>query len=169
MRHPHHTPYAIVLLPFLFLTLAVGFTRLQMQGNAFAYRVAMENAREELLRRDAEFRMAQRAYTLLHTGKATIISVPELPRYAERQFDSVFTENAYLEERLRSIREGMDMLSARLAAFGTKAVHIDLSEQMATLIERGAIVARYPVSSGAADTPTPVGGFRIWRKQTLRV
>src|SRR3989344_4776660 len=107
MRHPHHTPYAIVLLPFLFLTLAVGFTRLQMQGNAFAYRVAMENAREELLRRDAEFRMAQRAYTLLHTGKATIISVPELPRY--------------------------------------------------------------PVSSGAADTPTPVGGFRIWRKQTLRV
>ncbi len=54
-------------------------------------------------------------------------------------------------------------------ASGSKAIHIYLKEQKAFLTEHGNVVKTYRISSGASDTPTPRGTFKIYRKQELRV
>lgn len=169
MQHPHHTPYALALLPFLLLPIAVGFPRLQMGREQAHYRAIAAEAAQELERLDVQLRSAERSYTLLTQGREEVFSPSQFMEYLERRFDSAFTEYASLEEHLRNAREAMAVLSARLAVHGTKIIHVDLSEQMATLIDRGTVIARYPVSSGAADTPTPTGTFSIHRKQHLRI
>lgn len=52
---------------------------------------------------------------------------------------------------------------------GSKALQLSLSDQTLLLIESGSVLKSYPVSSGKATTPTPIGRFRIHRKQDLRV
>jgi lipoprotein-anchoring transpeptidase ErfK/SrfK len=52
---------------------------------------------------------------------------------------------------------------------GSKVVYLDLSDQQALLTENGAVIAMYPISSGAAVTPTPRGEFQIHSKQELRI
>lgn len=50
-----------------------------------------------------------------------------------------------------------------------KSIRIFLRQQRAYLLEYGKVVKTYRISSGAWETPTPRGNFRIHRKQTLRV
>ncbi|MCF7844630.1 MAG: L,D-transpeptidase [Kiritimatiellales bacterium] len=50
-----------------------------------------------------------------------------------------------------------------------KEIAIDLGQQMMFLLEDGFMVRAYPVSSGKAITPTPVGIFQVFRKQELRI
>jgi lipoprotein-anchoring transpeptidase ErfK/SrfK len=50
-----------------------------------------------------------------------------------------------------------------------KEIAIDLDRQMMFLLEDGLPVNTYPISSGKAITPTPVGLFQVYRKQELRI
>ena len=54
-------------------------------------------------------------------------------------------------------------------ASGAKAIRIFLEAQKAYLTESGVVVRSFRISSGAPDTPTPLGDFRIYRKQELRI
>jgi lipoprotein-anchoring transpeptidase ErfK/SrfK len=106
---------------------------------------------------------------LLSEGEDRTISPSVIGEYFAKSFDSLAGNYRDLEGRIAQLQEGIQYLRARLAGVGTKALYVDLSSQMASLIERGQLVAQYPVSSGAYDTPTPKGTFEIHRKQTLRV
>ena len=44
------------------------------------------------------------------------------------------------------------------------AIHVDVEQKMLTLFCGNEIVARYPIATGARDTPTPLGVFRINRR-----
>lgn len=50
-----------------------------------------------------------------------------------------------------------------------KEIHIDLGIQMMFLLEDGIPMHIYPLSTGKATTPTPVGTFQVFRKQDLRI
>lgn len=50
-----------------------------------------------------------------------------------------------------------------------KEIHIDLGIQMMFLLENSIPVHMFPISSGKASAPTPVGVFQIHRKQVLRI
>jgi len=52
---------------------------------------------------------------------------------------------------------------------GAKAIWIYLGAQEAFLTENGIVVKTYRISSGAADTPTPLGVFQVYDKEELRV
>lgn len=52
---------------------------------------------------------------------------------------------------------------------GEKAIWVFLGEQKAFLTESGTVIRTYRISSGAAQTPTPRGEFRIHKKQKLRI
>ena len=41
------------------------------------------------------------------------------------------------------------------------AIHVDVEQKMLTLFCGSEIAARYPIATGARDTPTPLGVFRI--------
>ena len=62
-----------------------------------------------------------------------------------------------------------DVEQTIIANLGRKSIILNLKTQRARTIEKGVVVAEYPISSGAAYTPTPVGKFEIHRKQELRV
>ncbi len=51
----------------------------------------------------------------------------------------------------------------------SKEITIDLGAQIMFLLEDGVPVHMYPVSTGKASTPTPVGEFQVYRKQELRI
>ena len=44
------------------------------------------------------------------------------------------------------------------------AIHVDVEQKMLTLFCGSEIAARYPIATGARDTPTPLGVFRINRR-----
>ena len=44
------------------------------------------------------------------------------------------------------------------------AIHVDVEQKMLTLFCGNEIAARYPIATGARDTPTPLGVFRINRR-----
>ena len=44
-------------------------------------------------------------------------------------------------------------------------IEIDLSRQVALLVREGRVVRAIHVSTGAPGTPTPTGGFRVYRKE----
>lgn len=50
-----------------------------------------------------------------------------------------------------------------------KWIHIDLSQKRLTLYNGDTVLARYPIASGAQDTPSPLGAFRINRKFTTQM
>ncbi|OGJ83438.1 hypothetical protein A3J91_01980 [Candidatus Peribacteria bacterium RIFOXYC2_FULL_58_10] len=52
---------------------------------------------------------------------------------------------------------------------GSKAIWIYLGIQEAFLTESGIVVKTYQISSGAPATPTPLGVFKIYKKEELRV
>ncbi|MBI5413808.1 L,D-transpeptidase [Candidatus Peregrinibacteria bacterium] len=62
--------------------------------------------------------------------------------------------------------------SGQAAGIDTSApqtVEVDLSEQKTYVKLGDAIIREYPVSTGAAKTPTPKGNFKILLKQELRI
>lgn len=48
-------------------------------------------------------------------------------------------------------------------------VHVDLGDQLATVMVGDKVVREYKTSTGAYNTPTPTGRFKILSKQDLRV
>ena len=44
------------------------------------------------------------------------------------------------------------------------AIHVDVEQKMLTLFCGSEVAARYPIATGARDTPTPLGVFRINRR-----
>lgn len=66
-----------------------------------------------------------------------------------------------------------DQVNAGIKKEGGAAVHkeilIDLGQQMIFLLEDGTLVNMYPISTGKAWTPTPIGEFQVYRKQELRI
>lgn len=52
---------------------------------------------------------------------------------------------------------------------GERYIRIDLSDQQMTLLIGDTEVYHLPISSGASDTPTPVGTFKILNQQELRI
>lgn len=56
-----------------------------------------------------------------------------------------------------------------LSCSDAKVIYIYLRSQVAALLERGAVVKVYQISSGAPSTPTPRGVFQIHKKEELRV
>ena len=57
-------------------------------------------------------------------------------------------------------RPGAGALPAS-AAPAKKLIWIDLDEKSLRLYEGGQVAARYPIASGAPDTPSPIGVFRV--------
>jgi len=56
-----------------------------------------------------------------------------------------------------------------LVSSGSKAIWIFLGTQVALLTESGVVIKSYQISSGAPATPTPLGVFKIYKKEELRV
>jgi hypothetical protein len=160
---------SLALVPFVLLSLSSSYVHARMEETREKYVLSQKEAWQELHTLDNQFLSMQRVRSLVQNGEGKI-SFPSLAKsYLEEEENSLFTNTALLQEHLQAVREGIALLQARLAPIGRKAIYIDLSEQKATVIERGSIVAQYQVSSGAADTPTPKGEFEIHKKQKLRV
>lgn len=70
------------------------------------------------------------------------------------------------ETKLAFLRE-VSMDTASLT--GERAVRVDLSAQQLSLVVNGVSLYTMPISSGASDTPTPKGTYKIMSKQELRV
>ncbi len=167
---PRPLAITIAFLPFVLLPLSSAHVHARMEGVRVEYGEQIESAWQELKELDAQFLSLQRVRSLLKEGREKTFSPSLAKSYLERKHtESVFADYALLQEHLRSVQEGIRILEARLAGIGRKTIYIDLSEQKAMVIEKGNIIARYPVSSGAWETPTPKGEFQVHRKQTLRV
>ena len=168
-KHPHHTLFLVAFVPFVLLFASLSVTHAFLEPQSLEYEELSLRAFQKLQLLDGEFLNLQKAYTLLTRGEEKIITPSELTLHFGESFPSPLTEHAALKERIADLRTAIENMHARMAQFGTKAIHIDLSDQRVRLIERGLIVSTFSVSSGAADTPTPVGTFAIRRKQELRV
>jgi lipoprotein-anchoring transpeptidase ErfK/SrfK len=164
----HHHIGAICLLPLLLLMIAAMWGTAQAELVMPILEDLASRAEQKLHLSQTQFRDVQRALTLLTEGqeaKKFQTSSPAPvngPLSSYERFKRASEETALLKQRIAALRAGVNRI-------GRKIVHIDLSDQQAVLVEDGEIVARYPVSSGAAETPTPTGTFQIQRKQTLRV
>ena len=171
MHKHHHHICLISLLPIVLLLLAPEWGRARMAPTIEEYRTLAERAEQKMELLDAKFSDVQRAQSLLQEGEAVVRfpSVAEqhrkTPYYSSAErYDMARIRNTTLNQRIAALQS-----SIRNVVDSDQIVHIDLSDQQASLIEEGAIIARYPVSSGAWETPTPKGTFQIHRKQTLRV
>lgn len=167
---PHH--HLSVALVFVSLLNALLFP-IGVQGRMLRTSETPTGSVEELFSNvralDSEFLALQRSLSLIKNNEEKIVTSSLLSTHLSRTFSSPLEEYAALRALQLNLEEAVTILRTRLAAFGKKAIHIDLIEQELAIIENGAIVAKYPVSSGAAETPTPPGEFQIHRKQTLRI
>lgn len=104
---------------------------------------------------------------VLHPDRASSLSAewsaPEIVQGVMQQYRAAFGRLQAVEQELLELRQTVDLLREK------GVLVVDLSDQKLTYIEHGKIVAAYTVSTGAADTPTPQGRYRIERKQELRV
>jgi len=120
---------------------------------------------------NAQFEDLQRSLGLLTTGEDKIRFPSVVEQHSSKNYGSRI-------ERMHMAKIRNDVLKQRIAAHRSQmegltghpqVIHIDLSDQNVTLIENGAIITKYPVSSGAWETPTPTGKFKIHLKQKLRI
>ena len=167
---PHRfSALTIALVPFVLLSLSSSYVHAEMEDVREEFAENTEEAWQELRELDQKFLSMQEVYSLITQGTKRMISPSIAKAYLTEGEQSPFGRYASLQEHIANVQEGLGILRARLASIGKKTIAIDLSEQQARVIENGVIVARYRVSSGAADTPTPRGEFAVHRKQTLRV
>lgn len=64
---------------------------------------------------------------------------------------------------------GKSMQASQIDPNGEVVIYVDLSEQMMRLKIGDIDVRDYKISTGASDTPTPVGRFKILNKDELRI
>lgn len=160
----------IAFSPFFLIFLFSAHSRHAAARNLEHYATLSEEAFQELKRLDSEFIGLQKTYTLLASGEEKVMNPSLLHAYIkEERADSPFAEYDALKRYLKNIGDAVEILQARISSIGRQAIYVDLSEQKLALIESGMIIAKYPVSSGASDTPTPRGEFQIHRKQPLRI
>ena len=167
---PHRfSALTIALVPFVLLSLSSSYVHAEMEDVKEEFTENTEEAWQELRELDQKFLSMQEVHSLITPGTKRILSPSIAKAYLEEWVSSPFGDYASLQKHIASAEEGLRILRTRLISIGKKTIAIDLSEQEARVIENGVIVARYRVSSGASDTPTPRGEFAIHRKQELRV
>ena len=172
MQHKHHHHVgALTIVPIALFLLAPQWGKASMAPTIEQYTESAERAEQHMHILNAQFEDLQRSVSLIKNGEDEVKFGSTVSQHWEKNYISP-------TERMRMAKIRNDVLKQRIAAFRSQleeitkhrqTIYIDLSDQRATLIEDGAIVAKYPVSSGAADTPTPVGKHQIYRKQELRV
>lgn len=170
-KHHYHL-FHIAFVPFFLMAVAPQWGKASMAPTLQHYEglIALEEA--DMAALDGTFARTQRAWTLLFEGQERVLYPSVVLQHREDEYRLPLTErfhlakvrNSILEERIKAFQSKME------ESLGTlQAIHIDLTKQQTTLIENGEIIRKYPVSSGAWETPTPRGTFQIYSKQTLRV
>ena len=167
-NHHHHIG-AISLIPLLLLALASQWSEIAMADDISRYESLADRSEQQLQLLDAEFQGMQRAYNLLRNGEERTSYKSMTAHYDAETYDSVFEKYESAENHTTALSQRIDAYRERVNALGEKAFHISIAKQEASLVENGSIIARYPISSGKWETPTPTGQFQIHRKQTLRV
>lgn len=81
----------------------------------------------------------------------------------------LLASNTSTEEHHAFTEQVYAKITSTSGAVIQKEIAIDLNQQMMVLLEDGVPVRMYPISSGKAATPTPVGIFQVHRKQDLRI
>lgn len=170
-RKHHHHIGAIALVPFALLLIAPQWGRARMVPTIEHYEELAVRAEQEMQLLEGTFESVQRSNSLLEEGEEktqfpSVIFQHRARTYgseAER-YEMAEIRNAVLRQRIAAMRENFIR-----SIENRRLIYIDLSNQQATVVDDGEIIAHYPVSSGALDTPTPTGSFQIHRKQKLRV
>ncbi|HLC75670.1 MAG TPA: L,D-transpeptidase [Candidatus Peribacterales bacterium] len=170
-KHHHHHIGAISLVPLLLLLIVPQWGKATMAPTIEHYRTLAERAEQEMQVLDFTFANLQRSTSLLKNAEETV-SFPSVVRQHNLhsfssetdRYDLASARNSTLKQRIDVMRKRQEEELGNL-----RGIYIDLSEQEATLFDENGIRTKYRVSSGAADTPTPRGQFKIHRKQTLRV
>ena len=169
MNTIHHKHTLIIgALPLLLLIFAAQWGNLSMQPLVEKFTILAERSEQKLILLDTELRGVQKAYALL-TDEENISYRSPVAEHQSKSFGSVAEKYWDSLQSTRIVRQRVSAMRTKMNNIGRKAVHIDLSEQIISVIENGEIIREYPISSGKWATPTPTGTFQIHRKQTLRV
>lgn len=172
MQHKHHHHVgALTIIPIALLLLAPQWGKASMAPAVEQYTESAERAEQHMHILNAQFEDLQRSVSLIKNGEDEVKFPSVVSQHWEKSYISP-------TERLRMAKIRNDVLRQRIEVYRSQletlaghsqTIYIDLSDQRVTLIEDGAIVAKYPVSSGASDTPTPIGKYKIHLKQKLRI
>ena len=169
-KHSHHLHIgAICFVPLFLMAFAALWSTVQVAPALAQYDEYANRAEQKLQLLDTKFRGMQRTYSLLTTGKEKEMYKPITYHHTQNYSESALERYSDTQQHIDTLEERIRAFRGNINKIGEKIIHINLSEQEALLVQDGEIVARYPVSSGAWETPTPVGKFEIHRKQTLRV
>jgi len=167
--HHHYHIGAIGLLPIALIGVAAFWGSMLTGSARTQYQELAKRATQQVHLLDIQLRDMQRTHSALTNNEEVVAPSSIASRHLRKQFASAYEQHEDAQKYIAPLKQRIAALRHAIRKFGDLAIHIDLSEQMVSLIQDGEIVALYPVSSGKASTPTPTGKFQIHRKQTLRV
>lgn len=97
-----------------------------------------------------------------------VVDLDELPEGALPVKDMDFIEVDLA--KMADDEEGFLETAVEILPELNMRVHVDLAEQKLCIEAYGNMCAKeFPVSTGASDTPTPTGEFKVYFKQPLRI
>ncbi len=168
-RHHHVLPLA--LLPIFLLLLAPQWGKASMAPTLAHYNALADRSEQEMMLLESKFENTQRALHLVQKGEEQTMYPSVVSQHRNENIESPTERYSMANVRKEVLEQRIEALQDRFQKEmgNPNAIHIDLSDQKATLIQNGSIIAKYPVSSGAWETPTPKGKFQVYRKQELRI
>ena len=167
----HHHVYYITFIPLFLMLIAPQWGKATMTPTLEHFRALADRAEQEMSLLETTFEGEQRAWNLLESGE-DITTYPSITKqHRDEQYASPLERYSMAETRNEVLHMRIEAMRHRFYnTVGNKnAILIDLSEQKAAIIEDGALMMHYPVSSGAWETPTPRGKFQVHSKQKMRI
>jgi hypothetical protein len=167
-KHHHHIG-AIAFFPLVLVLFAPHYGQIAMAGDVIRAEELLGRSEQELQLTDTRYKEMQTAYHLIAKGEEKTVFPSSYYLHTQKKFSSNTDRYMDSKHRISALNQRLEIFEDQFNDLGEKIVHLDLSKQEATLIENGKIITKYPVSSGAYETPTPRGEFQIHSKQKLRV
>lgn len=168
-KHTHHYSFgALLFLPLFLLGLAGLWGNMHNATASSYFAERADRAEQKLHLAKTQFLHVQKVYSMLTKGTDEEIAHPVMSK-ASTVGSSPLERYTAATRDTKVLTQRVEAFKARINEIGKKVVYVDLSDQEISLVDNGEIVARYPASSGAPETPTPRGNFQIHSKQDLRV